>query len=126
MICQFHLELQQRNQHPNDTTTSHPHTFSSLHAVTRRIHKTVMDEFGDPAFNEFDAEASQQNIKLQGIHSASEMEINLQGLPSVQGDIGAEDTGVVGPVASGECLLFIFGPGFITTVVRPGSGILGE
>ncbi|KAF8583644.1 hypothetical protein K439DRAFT_1617348 [Ramaria rubella] len=101
IICHFHLDLQQRNHHPNGSMTSHSHPLNSFHAVTERIHRAVLDEFGDMSFNEsFGTEGSQEDIELQAIQSSNGVaEINLQEFPWAGGDIGDEEAG---PVASGE------------------------
>ncbi|KAF8585206.1 hypothetical protein K439DRAFT_1616151 [Ramaria rubella] len=104
LICHFHLDLQQRNEHPNGSNISHSFPLSSFHAVTERIHRAVVDEFGDLSFNEsFGTEASQEDIELQAIHSPSGVaEIDLQEFPWAGGDIGDEEAG---RVASGSGIL---------------------
>ncbi|KAF8579108.1 hypothetical protein K439DRAFT_1620796 [Ramaria rubella] len=101
LICHFHLDLQQRHDHPNDSNTSHSLPLGSFHAVTERIHRAVVDEFGDLNFNEsFATEASQEDIELQAIQPPSGVaEIDLQEFPWTGGDIGDEEAG---PVASGS------------------------
>ncbi|KAF8575777.1 hypothetical protein K439DRAFT_1542728 [Ramaria rubella] len=98
IICHFHLDLQQRNHHPNGGITSHSPPLSSFHAVTERMHRAVVDEFGDLSFNEsFETDGSQQDIELQAIQSPGGVEeISLQEFPWAGGDIGDEE---VGPVA---------------------------
>ncbi|KAF8579755.1 hypothetical protein K439DRAFT_1620295 [Ramaria rubella] len=104
LICRFHLDLQQRNEHPNGSITSHSLPLGSFHAVTERIHRAVVDEFGDLSFNEsFGTEASQEDIELQDMQSPSAAaEIDLQEFPWAGGDIGDEEAG---PVASGSGIL---------------------
>ncbi|KAF8585187.1 hypothetical protein K439DRAFT_1616140 [Ramaria rubella] len=104
IICHFHLDLQQRNNHPNGSNTSHSLPLGSFHAVTERIHRAVVDEFGDLSFNEsFGTEGSQEDIELQAMHPPSGVaEIDLQEFPWAGGDIGDEDAG---PVASGSGIL---------------------
>ncbi|KAF8574284.1 hypothetical protein K439DRAFT_1624440 [Ramaria rubella] len=103
IICHFHLDLQQRNDHPNGSTTSHSLPFGSFHAVKERIHRAVVDEFGDLSFNEsLGTEAPQEDIELQAIQSPGGVaEIDLEEFPWAGGDIGDEEAG---PVASGEFL----------------------
>ncbi|KAF8579767.1 hypothetical protein K439DRAFT_1523618 [Ramaria rubella] len=93
-----------RNDHPNGSITSHSLPFGSFHAVTERIHRAVVDEFGDLSFNEsFGTEGSQEDIELQDIQSPSGVaEIDLQEFPWAGGDIGDEEAG---PVASGSGIL---------------------
>ncbi|KAF8585215.1 hypothetical protein K439DRAFT_1616156 [Ramaria rubella] len=104
IICRFHLDLQQRNDHPHGSNTSHSLPLGSFHAVTEKIHRAVVDEFGDLSFNEsFGTEESQEDIELQDIQSASGgAEIDLQEFPWAGGDIGDEEAG---PVASGSGIL---------------------
>ncbi|KAF8576834.1 hypothetical protein K439DRAFT_1622558 [Ramaria rubella] len=104
IICHFHLDLQQRNDHPNGKNTSHSLPLGSFHAVTERIHRAVVDEFGDLSFNEsFVTEGSQEDIELQNMQSPSGVaEIDLQEFPWAGGDIGDEEAG---PVASGSGIL---------------------
>ncbi|KAF8573868.1 hypothetical protein K439DRAFT_1624751 [Ramaria rubella] len=104
IICRFHLDLQQRNDHPNGSTTSHSLPLGSFHAVTERIHRAVVDEFGDLSFNEsIGTEGSQEDIELQNMQSPSGVaEIDLQEFPWAGGDIGDEEAG---PVASGSGIL---------------------
>ncbi|KAF8572533.1 hypothetical protein K439DRAFT_1625716, partial [Ramaria rubella] len=103
LICRFHLELQQRNDHPNGSNTSHSLPLGSFHAVKERIHRAVVDEFGDLSFNDsFGTEGSQADIELQALQTSSEVaEIDLQEFPWAEGDIEDEEAG---PVASGEFL----------------------
>ncbi|KAF8574279.1 hypothetical protein K439DRAFT_1624460 [Ramaria rubella] len=102
IVCRFHLDLQQRNYHPNGTNSSHTLPLGSFHAVTERIHRAVVYEFGDLSFNEsFATEASQQDFELQTIQSANGVaEINLQEFPWA-GGIGDE----AGPVFTGSDML---------------------
>ncbi|KAF8579778.1 hypothetical protein K439DRAFT_1620311 [Ramaria rubella] len=104
IICRFHLDLQQRNDHPNGSNTSHSLPLGSFHAVKERIHRAVVDEFGDLNFNEsFGTEGSQEDIELQAMQSSSGVaEIDLQEFPWAGGDIGEEEAG---PVASGSGIL---------------------
>ncbi|KAF8573876.1 hypothetical protein K439DRAFT_1553993 [Ramaria rubella] len=106
IICHFHLDLQQRNDHPNGSNTSHSLPLGSSHAVKERIHRAIVDEFGDLSFNEsFDTEGSQEDIQveLQAIQSPNGVaEIDLQEFPWAGGDIGNEEAG---PVASGSGIL---------------------
>ncbi|KAF8574550.1 hypothetical protein K439DRAFT_1624232 [Ramaria rubella] len=104
LICRFHLDLQQRNDHPNGSNTSHSLPLDSFHAVKERIHRAVVDEFGDLSFNEsFGTEGSQEGIELQAMQSPSGVaEIDLQEFPWAGGDIGGEEAG---PVASGSGIL---------------------
>ncbi|KAF8575118.1 hypothetical protein K439DRAFT_1545665 [Ramaria rubella] len=104
IICRFHLDLQQRNDYPNGSNTSHSLPLNSFHAVTERIHRAVVDEFGDLSFNEsFGTEVSQEDIELQEIQSPSGVaEIDLQEFPWAGGDIGGEEAGLV---ASGSGIL---------------------
>ncbi|KAF8574282.1 hypothetical protein K439DRAFT_1624438 [Ramaria rubella] len=104
LICHFHLDLQQRNDYPNGSNTSHPFPLGSFHAVTERIHRAVVDEFGDLSFNEsFGTEVSQEDIELQAVQSSSGVaEVDLQEFPWAGGDIGDEEAG---PVASGSGIL---------------------
>ncbi|KAF8574557.1 hypothetical protein K439DRAFT_1624236 [Ramaria rubella] len=104
IICRFHLDLQQINDHPNGSTTSHSLPLGSFHAVKERIHRAIVDEFGDLSFNEsFGMEVSQEGIELQTIQSPSGVaEIDLQDFPWAGGDIGDEEAG---PVASGSGIL---------------------
>ncbi|KAF8579100.1 hypothetical protein K439DRAFT_1526109 [Ramaria rubella] len=101
LICHFHLDLQQRNDHPNGSNTSHSLPLGSFHAVTERIHRAVVDEFGDLSFNEcFGTEAPQEDIELQDMQSPSGVAgIGLQEFPWAGGDNGDEEAG---PVASGH------------------------
>ncbi|KAF8574553.1 hypothetical protein K439DRAFT_1624233 [Ramaria rubella] len=105
IICHSHLDLQQRKNHPNGSNTSHSLPLGSFHAVKERIHRAIVDEFGDLSFNEFfGTEGSQEDIELQALQSASgAAEIDLQEFPWAGGDIGDEEAG---PVASGEFLAF--------------------
>ncbi|KAF8579741.1 hypothetical protein K439DRAFT_1620291 [Ramaria rubella] len=105
IICHFHLDLQQRNDHPNGTNTSQSLPLGSFHAVTERIDRAVVDEFGDLSFNEsFGTEVLQEDTELQEIQSPSGVaEIGLQEFPWAGGDIGDEEAG---PVASGEFLAY--------------------
>jgi len=50
IICRFFLDIRQRNQHPNQTTST-PQTIGSFHAATQQLQNAIMEEFGDPAFN---------------------------------------------------------------------------
>ncbi|KAF8579117.1 hypothetical protein K439DRAFT_1620803 [Ramaria rubella] len=104
IICHFHLDLQQRNDHPNASNTSQSLSLGSFHAVKERIHRTVVDEFGDLSFNgSFGTGASQEDIELQGIQSSSGVgEIDVQEFPWARGDIGDEEAG---PMASGSGIL---------------------
>ncbi|KAF8579111.1 hypothetical protein K439DRAFT_1620798 [Ramaria rubella] len=104
IICRFHLDLQQRNDHSNGSTTSHSLPFDSFHAFKERIYRAVVDEFGDLSFNEsFGTKVSQEDIELQDIQSPSGVaEIDLQEFPWAGGDIGDEEAG---PVASGSGIL---------------------
>ncbi|KAF8496637.1 hypothetical protein JB92DRAFT_2834577 [Gautieria morchelliformis] len=52
VICRFHLALQERVAHPNSTTHSSQHLITSFHAATRKIHNSLMDEFGDLSIEE--------------------------------------------------------------------------
>ncbi|KAF8579549.1 hypothetical protein K439DRAFT_1620441 [Ramaria rubella] len=106
LICHSHLDLQQRNDHPNGSNTSHSLPLGSFHSsVTEMIHRAVVEEFGDLNFNEsLGMEASQEDIELQAIQYPSGVaEIDLQEFPWAGGDIGDEEAG---PVASGEFLAF--------------------
>ncbi|KAF8579746.1 hypothetical protein K439DRAFT_1620293 [Ramaria rubella] len=104
IICRFHLDLQQRNNHPNGSNTSHSLPLGSFQAVTERIHRAVVDEFGDLSLNEsFGTEGSHEDIELQEIQSSNGVaEIDLQEFPWAGGDIGDEEAG---PVASGSGIL---------------------
>ncbi|KAF8575528.1 hypothetical protein K439DRAFT_1623529 [Ramaria rubella] len=104
IICHFHLDLQQRNDHPNGSNTSHSLPHGSFHAVKERIHRAVVNEFGDLSFNEsFGTEGSQEDIELQAMQAPSGVaEIDLQEFPWAGGDIGDEEAG---PVASGSGIL---------------------
>ncbi|KAF8574289.1 hypothetical protein K439DRAFT_1624441 [Ramaria rubella] len=104
IICRFHLDLKQRNDHPNGSNTSHSLPLGSFHAVTERIHRAVVDEFGDLSFNEsFGTEGEQEDIELQDMQFPSgAAEIDLQEFPWAGGDIGDEEAG---PVASGSGIL---------------------
>ncbi|KAF8579765.1 hypothetical protein K439DRAFT_1620303 [Ramaria rubella] len=104
LICRFHLDLQQRNDHPNGSNTSHSLPLGSFHAVKERIHRAVVDEFGDLSFNEsFGTEGFQEDIELQAIQSPSGVaEIDLEEFPWAGGYMGDEEAG---PVASGSGIL---------------------
>ncbi|KAF8579557.1 hypothetical protein K439DRAFT_1524119 [Ramaria rubella] len=104
IICHFHLDLQQRNDHPNGSNTSHSLPLGSFHAVKEKIHRAVVDEFGDLSFNDsFGTEGSQEDIELQDMQSPSGVaEIDRQEFPWAGGDIGDEEAG---PVASGSGIL---------------------
>ncbi|KAF8584605.1 hypothetical protein K439DRAFT_1616590 [Ramaria rubella] len=104
LICRFHLDLQQRNHHPNGSTTSHSHPLRSFHAVTGRIHKAVVDEFGDLSFNEsFGMEGSQHGIEMEAIQSPGGVaQTDLQEFTWAGEDIGVE---MAGPMASGSGIL---------------------
>jgi hypothetical protein len=52
IICRCHLALQERVAHPNGTTHSEHHPITSFRAATRKIHNSLMEEFGDPTRNE--------------------------------------------------------------------------
>jgi hypothetical protein len=52
VICRCHLALQERVAHPNGTTHSEHHPVTSFRAATAKIHNSLMDEFGDPSFDE--------------------------------------------------------------------------
>ncbi|KAF8579115.1 hypothetical protein K439DRAFT_1620801 [Ramaria rubella] len=104
LICRFHLDLQWRNDHLNGSNTSHSLLLDSFHAVKERIHRAVVDEFGDLNFIEsFGTEGSQEDIALQAVQSPSVVaEIDLQEFSWAGGDIGDEEAG---PVASGSGIL---------------------
>ncbi|KAF8579758.1 hypothetical protein K439DRAFT_1620298 [Ramaria rubella] len=93
-----------RHDHPNGSNTSHSLPLDSFHAVKERIHRAVVDEFGDLNFNEsFGTEGSQADIELQAIQTPSGVaEIDLQEFPWAGGDIGDEEAG---PVASGSGII---------------------
>jgi hypothetical protein len=52
IICRCHLALQERVAHPNGTTHSDHHPVTSFRAATRKIHNSLMEEFGDPSVDE--------------------------------------------------------------------------
>jgi hypothetical protein len=52
IVCRCHLALQERVTHPNGTTPSEHHPVTSFRAATRKIHDSLMDEFGDPSIDE--------------------------------------------------------------------------
>jgi hypothetical protein len=52
IVCRCHLALQERVAHPNGTTHSEHHPVKSFRAATRKIHDSLMDEFGDPSVDE--------------------------------------------------------------------------
>ncbi|KAF8579753.1 hypothetical protein K439DRAFT_1620294 [Ramaria rubella] len=101
IICRFHLALQQRNDHPNGSNTSHSLPLGSFHAVKERIHRAVVNEFGDMSFNE--SLGTEEDIELQAMQSPSGVaEIDLQEFPWAGGDIG---DGEARPVASDSGIL---------------------
>jgi hypothetical protein len=52
IICRCQLALQERVAHPNGTTHSEHHPVTSFRAATRKIHNSLMEEFGDPSVDE--------------------------------------------------------------------------
>ena len=52
ILCRIHLDLLEKYAHPNGSTHSSPQPARSFHAVTRRIHNAVVDEFGDRSVTE--------------------------------------------------------------------------
>ncbi|KAF8488293.1 hypothetical protein JB92DRAFT_3130047 [Gautieria morchelliformis] len=52
IICRCHLALQERAAHPNGTTHSAHHPITTFRAAARHIHKSLIEEFGDPNIEE--------------------------------------------------------------------------
>jgi hypothetical protein len=50
-MCHFILDMRQWNAHPNGTTHS-PSAINSFHAAAQRAGAAVIEEFGDPLYNE--------------------------------------------------------------------------
>jgi hypothetical protein len=52
IVCRCHLSLKERVAHPNGTTHSEHHPVTSFRAAARKIHNSLMEEFGDPSVDE--------------------------------------------------------------------------
>ena len=101
LICYFFLDIRQRNDHLNGT--SQPSLqIGSFHAVVKSIHNAVIEEFGDPSFDE-SLRGDPLEIELQDMHSHhTEAVVDLEEYPWAAGMSGQQ----VGPEASGgQCVL---------------------
>jgi len=68
LICRFLLEIRQRNDHLNSISQP-PLTVGSFHAVAQHIHNAVVDEFGDPSFDDSFEEDEADEIEPKDRHS---------------------------------------------------------
>jgi hypothetical protein len=53
MVCRFTLDIRQMNMHPHGTRSTYVSPqLTSFRAATQRVENAVIDELGDPLFNE--------------------------------------------------------------------------
>jgi len=71
IICHFLQDIRHRNEHPNGTiSTSLPLASGSFQAAAQHIQDVIMEEFGDPPFEQSSTQEQQQgSIELQKIQS---------------------------------------------------------
>lgn len=51
-MCRIHLDLIEKDEHPNGSTQSLTLPLGTFNAATRRIHNAIVDEFGDGSVTE--------------------------------------------------------------------------
>ena len=71
IVCRFLLDIHHRNEHPNGSTNpSLPLASGSFHAAAQHIQDVIMEEFGDPPFEQSSTQEQQQgSIELQEVQS---------------------------------------------------------
>ena len=81
LICHFVLDIRQRNDHPNGTSwPSQP--IGTFRAVAQCVHNVVIEEFGDPSYDEALGKDQAHGIECQVMHSYStEAAVDLQEFP---------------------------------------------
>ena len=66
IICRFHLDLQEKNAHPNNSRDLSTIAIGSFRAANQQIHDAVMEEFGGSLGDEsVEGEAAMDGIELE-------------------------------------------------------------
>jgi hypothetical protein len=81
IVCRCHLALQQRVAHPNGTTHSAHHPITSFRAATRKIHNSLMEEFGDPSVDET---GISEAIEPHGLAGSSSNAISSNAISAIE------------------------------------------